>query len=83
VHLATLLPRGQGYSRALPLRWVPVFPPKAVPGAATSRKDWEAALAELCRLRAELDAVGRAAQDVLGLVNGSFGGCPAGRSPTA
>jgi hypothetical protein len=62
---------------------VPVFPPRAVPGAAASRKDWEAAPAELCRLRAELDAVGRAARDVFGLVDGSVGGCPAGRWPTA
>jgi hypothetical protein len=72
VHLATLLPRWQGYSRALPLRWVPAFPPKAVPGAAAPRKEWEAALAELRWLRTELDAAGRAAQDVLGLGDGSF-----------
>jgi DDE superfamily endonuclease len=72
VHLAALLPRWQGYSRVLPLRWVPAFPPKAVPGAAAPRKEWEAALVELRWLRAELDAAGRAAQEVLGLGDGSF-----------
>ena len=48
VHLAALLPRWQGYSRALPLRWVPAFPPKVVPGAAAPRKESEAALPDLC-----------------------------------
>ena len=72
LHLAAVLPRWWGYSRALPLRFVPAFPPKAVPGAAAPRTEWEAALAELRWLRAELDAAGRAAQDVRGLGDGSF-----------
>jgi hypothetical protein len=72
LHLAALLPRWAGYSRALPLRLVPAFPPKAVPGAAKPRKEWEAALAELRWLRAGLDAAGRAAQRVLALGDGAF-----------
>jgi hypothetical protein len=59
VHQAALLPRWQGDSLALPVRWAPAFPPKAVPGAATSHTEWEAARAELCWLRTQLDAAGR------------------------
>jgi DDE superfamily endonuclease len=72
VHLAALLPRWQGYSRALPVRWVPAFPPKAVPGAAPPQKEWAAARAQLHWLRTALDAAGRAEQPVLALGDGSF-----------
>jgi hypothetical protein len=72
LHLATLLPRRNGYSRALPLRVVPAFPPKAVPGAAAPQTEWQAAQAELQRLRTELDAAGRREQGVLTLGDGSF-----------
>jgi len=72
LHLAALLPRWRGYSRALPLRVVPAFPPKAVPGAAEPRKEWEAGLAQLAWLRGELDAAGREEQDLLALGDGSF-----------
>jgi hypothetical protein len=72
LHLAALLPRWQGYSRALPLRWVPAFPPKAVPGAATPHTEWEAGCAHVCWLRRELDAAGRAEQPLLALGDGSF-----------
>jgi hypothetical protein len=71
-HLATLLPPWDGYSRALPLRLDPAFPPKAVPGAATPCTEWETALAQLRWLRAELDAAGRREQTLLGLGDGSF-----------
>ena len=72
VHLAALLPRWEGYSRAVPLRFVPAFPPKAVAGAAAPQTGREAALTELRWLRTELDAAGRADQDVLALGNGSY-----------
>jgi len=53
LHLAALLPRtADGYSRALPLRWEPAFPPKAAPGRTPPRKEWQAALAALTWLRA-------------------------------
>ena len=52
VHLAALLPRWQGYSRAVPVHWVPAFPPTAVPGAAAPQKEWEAARAQLTALAA-------------------------------
>jgi hypothetical protein len=70
VHRAALLPRWQGYSRALPLRLDPAFPPKAVPGAAPPQTEGQAALTQLQGLRAELDAAGRCAQAVLVLGEG-------------
>src|ERR687886_804125 len=72
LHLAALLPRWQGDSRALPLRFVPAFPPKAVAGAADPRSEATAAQAELAHLRAVLDAAGRAEQRVLALGDGSY-----------
>ena len=72
VHVAHLLPRWAGFSRALPLRFVPAFPPKAVPGAAAPAKEWQAGLAQLAWLRTELDAAGRAEQPVLALGDGSY-----------
>src|SRR5919199_6220464 len=74
LHLAALLPRWQGDSRALPLRFVPAFPPKAVAGAAEPRSEATAAQAELAHLRAALDAAGRAEQRVLALGDGSYEG---------
>ena len=65
VHLAALLPRWDGYSRALPLHLAPAFPPKAVPGAAPPQTEGQAALAQVQWLRAELDMAGRRAQDLL------------------
>jgi hypothetical protein len=72
VHLAALLPRWQGYSRALPLRLDPAFPPKAVPGAAPPQTEGQAAGAQLQWLRAELDAAGRRAQELLVLGDGHY-----------
>jgi hypothetical protein len=72
LHLAAVLPCWHGYSRALPLRFVPAFPPKAVPGAAEPCTEWAAGLAQLRWLRTELDAAGRAEQPVLALGDGGF-----------
>jgi len=72
LHLAALLPRWRGSSRVLPLRFVPAFTPKAVPGAAEPGKEWEVGLAQGRWLRAELDAAGRAEQALLLLADGNF-----------
>jgi hypothetical protein len=72
VHLAHLLPVEQGYSRAVPLRWAPAFPAKAVPGAADPQKEWEAGLVALQWLRAELDAASRADQRLLVLADSTY-----------
>src|SRR5919204_6664214 len=65
VHLAALLPCWDGYSRALPRRPDPAFPPKAVPGAAPPQTEGQAALAQVRWLRAELDGAGRRAPELL------------------
>jgi len=72
LHGALLLPREDGYSRAVPLRFLPAFPPKAVAGAAPARKEWEAALILLHWVRQELDRAGRQMQRVLALADGAF-----------
>jgi hypothetical protein len=72
VHLAALLPRWQGYSRALPLRLDPAFPPKAVPGAAASQTEAQTGLGQLAWLRGALDRAGRRGQAVLVLGDAHF-----------
>jgi hypothetical protein len=76
LHLAALLPRtGEGYSRALPLRWEPAFPEKAVlPEGMESRKQWEAAGETIRWLRERLDEAGRASQRLLVIGDGEFSG---------
>jgi hypothetical protein len=72
-HLAALLPiTRQGYSRALPLRWVPAFAPKAVPGRTAPQTEGQAAGTELGWLRRELDAAGRADQELLAVADGAY-----------
>src|SRR5512135_2150541 len=41
VHAAWLTPLEEGYSRAIPLRFLPAFPPKAVPASVPARTEWE------------------------------------------
>lgn len=74
VHLAALLPRTPaGSSRALPLRWEPAFPEKAVrPAGTPARTEWVAGLAGIAWLRGRLDAAGRRAQRLLVLADGSY-----------
>lgn len=74
LHLAALLPRSvDGYTRALPLRWEPAFPEKAVlPEGTGPSKQWEAALSAIRWLRESLNAAGREAQRVLVLGDGEF-----------
>jgi hypothetical protein len=72
-NLAALLPiTRQGYSRALPLRWVPAFPPKAVPSRTAPRTEAQAAAAELLWTRRQLDAAGRSDQLLLGVADGAY-----------
>jgi hypothetical protein len=72
-HLAALLPiTEQGYSRALPLRWVPAFPPKAVASRTVPQTEGQAAATELGWLRRQLDAAGRADQELLAVADGAY-----------
>jgi hypothetical protein len=75
-HLAGLLPQEAGYSRAVPLRLAPAFPPKAVfRGAPTPKTEWEAGLDQLDWLRGELDQAGRTEQEVLAVTDATYDVC--------
>lgn len=67
-----LVPAEHGYSRALPLRLLPAFTPKARRRAYPPAKEWEAALAFLHWLRQQLVGLGRAQQRLLLLGDGSY-----------
>lgn len=67
-----LMPPEQGYSRALPLRWMPAFTEKSKPAAHAPLKEWEAARDFLHWLRAQLDACGRLGQWLLMVGDGHY-----------
>jgi hypothetical protein len=72
LHGAWLTPLVDGFSRAVPLRFLPAFPAKAVPAGVPPQKEWQAGLAFLAWVRGQLDQAGRAEQPVLALADGSF-----------
>lgn len=65
-------PPEAGYSRAIILRWLPAFVEKAQRQAHEALKEWQAGLNFVTWMRTQLDDVGRQAQLVLLLVDGSF-----------
>jgi len=72
LHGAWLTPVEAGYSRAVPLRFLPIFPEKAVPATVPPCREWQGGLAYLHWMRQELDAAGREAQLLFALGDGSF-----------
>lgn len=72
VHGAWLTPLEAGYSRAIPLRFLPAFPPKAVPASVPARTEWETGGLFLAWLRGSLDQAGRKQQKILALADGGF-----------
>lgn len=74
MHLACLLPKSEeGFSRALPLRFDPAFPEKAIPAEGFEpKKQWEAALEATLWLRKNLDEAGREEQPLLVVGDGDF-----------
>ncbi len=72
VHGAWLTPMEAGYSRAVPLRFLPAFPPKAKPAPVVPQREWEAGLTFLHWTRQELDATGRHDQVLLTLADGAY-----------
>jgi hypothetical protein len=72
LHGAWLPQIQEGYSRAIPLRFLPAFPAKARPAEAPTCKEWEAGLAFVQWVRQELDAAERAAQRLLVLADGAY-----------
>jgi hypothetical protein len=53
-HGAWLIPAENGYSRAVPLRWLPAFTEKSAPTAHAPCKEWEAAVQFLSWIRQQL-----------------------------
>jgi hypothetical protein len=72
VHGAWLTLMQAGYSRAIPLRFIPAFSPKAKASQEPARREWEAGLMFLQWVREKLDQAGRAAQMLLVLADGSY-----------
>ncbi len=66
-----LTPLSAGFCRAIPLRWLPAFPEKAVLGAHTPPKEHLAGLAFVRWVRQQVNAHGRPAQRLLCLADGS------------
>ena len=72
LHGSWLTPMEDGYSRAIPLRFLPAFPPKAKPANVPAQTEGEAGLSFLHWIRQGLDEAGRAQQMLLTLADGSF-----------
>ena len=66
------MPAEGGYSRAMPLRWLPAFTPKSEPVAHVAQTESEAALRFLTWLREQFERCGRAHQAVLMVADGGF-----------
>jgi len=69
---AWLTPVQEGYSRAVPLRWLPAVTAKSVASQETPCTEWEAGVKVLTWLRAQLDQCGRFAQRVLAIGDGAY-----------
>jgi hypothetical protein len=72
LHGSWLTPMQSGYSRAVPLRFLPAFPPKAKEANVPPQREWEAGLAFVNWVRQCLDRAGRTTQSMLVLADGSF-----------
>ncbi|MGQ9614565.1 transposase [Chloroflexus sp.] len=70
-HCAWLPPRVKGFTRAIPLRCLPAFPPTAAPADVPSANEWEVGVACSRWVRQQLTAAGRAAQWVVVLADGA------------
>ena len=67
-----LLPAENGYSRAVPLRWLPAFTEKSRPQSTVPCKEWEAAIAFLVWLKQQLGLLGRSRQRILMVADGHY-----------
>ncbi len=72
LNLSWLVPLEEGYSRAIPLHWLPAFTAKAVPAENPAQKEWQTSLAGIRWVREQLDAAGRNSQTLLALVDGGL-----------
>src|SRR5262245_16062571 len=71
-HGSWLLPAEQGYSRALPLKWLPAFTEKARRQLHEACKEWEAAVQFFTWMRQQFQQHGREEQELLAVVDGSY-----------
>ena len=69
---AWLMPVENGYSRAMPLRWLPAFTEKSKPVEHKPMKEWQAAVEFLTWLKEGFVACGREAQEILMVADGSY-----------
>jgi hypothetical protein len=78
VGLSLFLPRSRaGNSRAVPLKWLPLFTAKTAPiGDEPERREGQGAAELAGWLRAGLDALGRAAQPLVILGDGAYSSAP-------
>ena len=67
-----LVPAEGGYSRAIPLRWMPAFTEKSQPQTVEPRKEWEASVQFLTWLRQQFTAHGRPEQAILFVGDGHY-----------
>lgn len=72
VEIAWLTPEEKSYCRAVPLRWLPAVTAKSVPSSSTPCKEWEAGLHGLTWTRDQLNAQGRNATHLVGVLDGSY-----------
>jgi hypothetical protein len=69
---AWLPPGEEGYTRAVPLQFVPAFPEKAVPAAVAPCTEVAAGVSVVAWVRQELDEAGRAEQPLVVVADGSY-----------
>lgn len=67
-----MMPAEQGYSRALPLKWLPAFTEKAQCQVTIPCPEWAAALQFLAWVRTQLTRMGRMSQRLLMLGDGNY-----------
>lgn len=72
LNLSWLTPMVSGFSRAIPLRCLPIFPEKAVASRFAPRKEWEGARDGLGWLRQEMERSGQADRYLFALGDASF-----------
>ena len=67
-----LMPQEEGYSRAMPLRWLPCFTERSKPQVHEPCKEWQAAVLFLTWVRQQLIRCGQATRQVLMVGDGSY-----------
>ena len=67
-----LMPAEKGYSRAMPLRWLPAFTKKSKPQAHEPMTEWQAAVSFLTWLLEQFKRLGRKTQKILMVADGSY-----------